>query len=220
MTLFVHDLQAFLQVPDTEMDTILAISPEQPFRLELWRRLAMSIGDSDVDLFHFLEEGVPLGVEGPLPPSAAFPLREATLVGESEQAPLLHCIDSWKSATDDPSTVQHLLDVELAQGWISVVEGGINELQRDFKSTAVGKLGLVTVPGRAPRLVVDSSVSGVRSNAAAEPHDAANGQGCFQSFPKIDGSRREGCFDIGHFKSTSQNQACVQGQRAPVFLFW
>ena len=34
-----------------------------------------------------------------------------------------------------------------------------------IRSTAVGKLGVVLAEGRPPRLVVDSSVSGVTSNA-------------------------------------------------------
>ena len=48
--------------------------------------------------------------------------------------------------------------------WILEIPGGDAELRSRYKHTAVGKLGVVLAPGRPPRLVVDSSVSGVTSN--------------------------------------------------------
>ena len=60
--------------------------------------------------------------------------------------------------------MESLLQGEVDAGWIREVPGGDAELRRLYQYTAVGKLGLVLAPGRPPRLVVDSSVSGVTSN--------------------------------------------------------
>ena len=80
---------------------------------------------------------------------------------DTADIPLQHCESSWKSASDHSEIVDELLLEELAQGWIAVVPGGDDELRREFPVSAVGKLGVVLAEGRPPRLVVDSSVSGV-----------------------------------------------------------
>ena len=51
--------------------------------------------------------------------------------------------------------------------------GGDAELSHRYRHTAVGKLGVVVSPDRPPRLVVDSSVSGVTSNTHL-PNKAPN----------------------------------------------
>ena len=51
------------------------------------------------------------------------------------------------------------LDEEIKKGRIAEVPGGMAALKHQCSSCAVGKLGLVQLPGRSPRLVVDSSVS-------------------------------------------------------------
>ena len=53
------------------------------------------------------------------------------------------------------------------------VPGGDAALRKQYQRTAVGKLGVVVSPDRPPRLVVDSSVSGVTSNTCL-PNQAPN----------------------------------------------
>ena len=61
------------------------------------------------------------------------------------------------------------------------VPGGLSALKRQYSRSAVGKLGLVKAPDRDPRLVVDSSVSGVTAHTHL-PNKSAN--------PTITGLRR------------------------------
>ena len=84
-----------------------------------------------------------------------------------------HCESAWKSAIDNADIVDSLLASELQAGWIREIPGGDEELRSLYKHTAVGKLGVVLAPGCPPRLVVDSSVSGVTSNTQL-PNRSAN----------------------------------------------
>ena len=95
----------------------------------------------------------------PLPLS--WPQQPSTI---SDDQDLVLCESSWKSALDQPDLVWPLLDEECAAGFIEKVPGGLSQLQREHEHVAVGKLGLVTAENRAPRLVVDSTVSGVTPN--------------------------------------------------------
>ncbi len=56
-----------------------------------------------------------------------------------------------------------MLQAEIESGWIKEVIGGEDALRQQFPQVAIGKLNLVIAQG-TPRLVVDSSVSGVTSN--------------------------------------------------------
>ena len=105
---------------------------------------------------------------GPLakPQEQAAHVREPTI-------PLQHCDSAWKSALDHADLVDDLLAKELDEGWIRPVPGGDAELLSRYRHTAVGKLGVVISPDRPPRLVVDSSVSGLTSNTHL-PNKAPN----------------------------------------------
>ena len=115
-----------------------------------------------MDFFRLLHAGVPLGVGSPIPPCKVLfppdPADETIIL-------LQHCDSAWKSALDHAELVDDLLATELLEGWIRPVPGGDAELKRRYNHTAVGKLGVVVASDRTPRLVVDSSVSGVTSNA-------------------------------------------------------
>ena len=156
---FLSDLRSFLGVSDdATWSLLLQVQPGQPFRLELWHRLCLACSDPDTEYFDLLREGVPLGISSPIPACKVM-----TPPGPPDAAniPLQHCESSWKSAIDHSEIVDELLLEELAQGWIATVPGGDDELRREFPVSAVGKLGVVLAEGRPPRLVVDSSVSGV-----------------------------------------------------------
>ena len=156
---FLSDLRCFLGISDdATWAQLLRVQPGQPFRLELWHRLCLACSDPDTEYFDLLREGVPLGISSPIP---ACKVMAPPGPPDDADIPLQHCESSWKSAIDHSEIVDELLLEELAQGWIAIVPGGDDELRREFPFSAVGKLGVVLAEGRPPRLVVDSSVSGV-----------------------------------------------------------
>ena len=118
-----------------------------------------------IDLFrpgcrsvHGLALGGSIGSQQPIPVCPVLPPPEH----HSEPVvPLQHCESAWKSALDHADTVDMLLASELAEGWIEEIPGGDAQLRQDYPATAVGKLGVVISSDRPPRLVVDSSISGV-----------------------------------------------------------
>ncbi|CAE7452587.1 unnamed protein product, partial [Symbiodinium necroappetens] len=186
---FLSDLRSFLGVTDdAAWRHLLRVQSGQPFRLELWHRLCVACADPDTEYFDLLREGVPLGISSPIPPCKVMappgPPDSATI-------PLQHCESSWKSAIDHSETVDELLLEELAQGWIAIVPGGDDELRREYSVSAVGKLGVVLAEGRPPRLVVDSSVSGVTCHTAL-PNRSCNPTltDVFSSMPLSDSLER------------------------------
>ena len=161
---FLSDLRGFLGVPDDDAwQQLISVQPGQPFRLGLWQSLSTICADPDSAYFDTLREGVPLGISSPIP---ACKVKAPPAPPDSATIPLQHCESSWKSAIDHSDIVDDLLQEELAQGWIAIVPGGDEELRRKYSVSAVGKLGVVLSEGRPPRLVVDSSVSGVTCHTA------------------------------------------------------
>ena len=168
---FLSDLRAFLRVEREDIwQRLLHVDPGQPFRLNLWHCLSVLTRDPDMDFFKLLHEGVPLGVGTPIPVCKVLFPPDAP---SESVLPQQHYDSAWKSALDHADLVDELLDTELREGWIRPVPGGDSELRRAYTHTAVGKLGVVVSPDRPPRLVVDSSISGVTSNTAL-PNKAPN----------------------------------------------
>ena len=153
---FLDDLCDFCEVPSQDRQAFLAIEPGQPFRLNVLEKLLRVCDDSEAELCSSLREGVRLGVDFDIPPSEHWPLRS----DEPELADLVICEGAWRSASDNPTQVRELIASELQEGWIEEYSS-LSEIQSKFTSVAVGKLGLVVAEGRSPRLVVDSSISGV-----------------------------------------------------------
>ncbi len=122
--------------------------------LKLW-------GDTDVDLIPQLKQGVRLGVNQTLVPSPIWPLRDADQVADQ---PLSMQTGQWSGADENPQIVSDLLQEEVESGWIEEITRGEDALRKQFPQVAIGKLNLVIAPGRSPRLVVDSPVSGVTAN--------------------------------------------------------
>ena len=160
---FLMDVREFLDVPDHIWDPALQVAPGQPFRLELWRLLLREMNDPDIAFLDELQSGVRLGVNNDIPASPLWPLQQSTISDDQE---LLQCESSWKSALDQPEVVWQLLQDEIDAGFIERVPGGLAQLQQEHEHTAVGKLGLVCAEHRPPRLVVDSTISGVTQNTS------------------------------------------------------
>ena len=158
---FLSDLRAFLCVKnDDTWAKLMHVDPGQPFRLNLWHCLSVLTRDPDMDFFRLF----------PIPPcKVLFPPDPPT----ESVLPLQHCDSAWKSALDHADLVDDLLAAELQEGWVRPVPGGDAALRKQYQHTAVGKLGVVVSPDRPPRLVVDSSVSGVTSNTCL-PNKAPN----------------------------------------------
>lgn len=155
--------------------TALHMAPQQhdllvALRLRLWYRLAKFLGDPDADFLLQLGNGVLLGVNQPLTPSPGWPVYSGTIPAEVS---LQDCLDSWKSAQDHPDIVRDLVQEEVDAGFIAHVPGGVPQFKQMYTKTAktaIGKLGVVLTPGRAPRLVVDSSISNVTANTVLPNH--------------------------------------------------
>ena len=161
---YLQDLLQALDDPLTlDQTDPLEVVPGQPFRLSLWERIANLCNDPDVKFFELLQVGVPLGVNSRLDPAPCWPFQDGQV---DEPVPLQACESSWKSARDHPAMVQELIADEVRQGFITLIPGGVKELQSRYDKIAVGKLGLVLADGRSPRLVVDSSISMVTTNTA------------------------------------------------------
>ena len=76
----------------------------------------------------------------------------------SEQ-PLLLCEENWKGARDNPETLAALVQEELANDWLEEVP--LEEARKRWQDIAIGKMNVVLVPDKNPRLIVDETVSGV-----------------------------------------------------------
>ena len=57
---YIADLVKWLGLYD-HADDVLVVTPGQPFRLKLWKHLALAMHDPDVQLLDTLQVGVPLG---------------------------------------------------------------------------------------------------------------------------------------------------------------
>ena len=158
---FLQDLCEFCGVNAQQSSAFLSVSEGQPFRLRVLERLLELSKDPEVAICPLLEEGVRLGVGCAIPPSCHWPQSFA----EEPDIDLTICEGSWASAASHPQQVGELLEAELDAGWIQEYSS-LQAIEEAFPLVACGKLGLVLAEGRSPRLVVDSSISGVTQSCA------------------------------------------------------
>lgn len=137
------------------------IPDNQHLTLHILNSLSKLIGDPDKELFPLLIQGVPTGFKHDIPPSFATVDRDEDDMHE----PLSVHMSSRKSAHDDESITDELVQLELDKGWIEPFQGTLTEFQDHFpEGISIGKLGVATSPTRPPRLVVDSTVCGLNKN--------------------------------------------------------
>ena len=75
---------------------------------------------------------------------------------------------NWSSAEQSPELVGQLIQTEIEDGYVTHIPGGLQEIKARWGTrVAVGRLAVATHPTRNPRLVLDSSVCGVNTAAAA-----------------------------------------------------
>ena len=138
-----------------------SIPPDQQLCLHILQQLCLVMHDPDVSLFPYLIAGVPLGIDEEIQSSHCFPSNPPDTPYDPPLLSIHHT--NWQSAEDDPETVQELIDKEIEAGWVSQFHGTMEEAQAFFEhGLAVGKLGLALSDSRPPRLVLDSTICGVK----------------------------------------------------------
>ena len=172
------------------------IPADQPMCLFILEALCKIMDDPDKSIFGYLQSGVPIGRDVSIQPSTCFPLKSPT--EESNETPLTVRLCNWQSAESDPTTVQDLIDKEVAAGWLDVIHGGLAEAQSLYpKGIAIGKLGLALSDSRPARLVMDSSICGVNAQCCITEHATLPGAvDVLRCYPLRNSQEPLDCFSI------------------------
>ena len=154
---FKDDLERFLVSHGQQPDW--TIRDHQPIHLRILLSLQRIMHDFDFTLLPSLLEGVRTGFSTAIPPSGIFPQKEPTDV---DSEPLSAHLSNWQSADEDLPLTRELVQEEIDQGWVFAYPGSLEDAQQEYPAgVVIGKLGVARADGRAPRLVVDSSVCGL-----------------------------------------------------------
>ena len=128
----------------------------QPYCLHALQCLSECLGDRDRALRHCLLQGVPTGYDGDIPPSNVF----LPALPSEDRTELAVCFGNWNGVEDFPALLQSLVQEEMDKGYLGEVASLAYAQQRCTDRVAVGRMNVVQAPGKAPRLLVDSSVCG------------------------------------------------------------
>ena len=132
------------------------VSVGQPYSLSALEAVASFISDKDVSLWPCLHDGVPTGYRRNIPLSGVLIPLESN---DFDPPPLQHCTGNWSEAEKDPDLFRELIEQEVAAGFLEEV-GSLETAQSRWPNlTAVGKCNIVKHPTKAPRLIMDSSIS-------------------------------------------------------------
>ena len=143
--------------------------------------------DPDTDLFACLQEGAPTGFFKDIPRSGVFiPVQDESVASEQ---PLLLCEENWKGARDNPETLAALVQEELANDWLEEVP--LEEARKRWQDIAIGKMNVVLVPDKNPRLIVDETVSGVNPGCMIPERYNLPGLGDLQAGYPLRGQQSE-----------------------------
>ncbi|CAE7469933.1 unnamed protein product, partial [Symbiodinium necroappetens] len=134
-----------------------SVKPHQPYALQALRQLSEVLDDPDSSLFPTLLEGAPSGYFQDIPPSRVFIPLGSDSAPPTDQ--LVVHNSNWKGARDNPEVLESLIQEELANDYIEEVS--LEEARCRWEHVAVGKLNVVIVPDKNPRLTVDETISGV-----------------------------------------------------------
>ena len=102
-----------------------------------------------------------MGYDGDIPPSNVF----LPALPNEDRTELAVCFGNW----DSPALLQSLVQEEMDKGYLEEVESLAHAQQRWGDRVAVGRMNVVQAPGKAPRLIVDSSVCGTNGACCPSP---------------------------------------------------
>ena len=151
----------------------------QPYCLHALAAFGAVVGDKDVALWPALLRGVPTGFDNGIPASNVFAPRCVPPSDEDLQI----CFGNWGGAEAEPALLADLVQKELAAGYIEEVSSLADAQERWGDKLAVGRMNVVKVEGRKPRLVVDSSVCNTNSACVAKAYSLHSLQSVRHSFP-------------------------------------
>ena len=118
-------------------------------------------GYKDIALWPALQAGVPTGVSNDIVPSNCFiPIETGAESVDSYEFQV--CAGNWPGAVANPELLSTMVQAELDAGYVEEV-ASLCEAKARWPQVAVGKVNIITAPGRKPRLIMDPSVSGVNA---------------------------------------------------------
>lgn len=142
------------------------IAPGQPFALDILEALLVLCNDGDSALPGTLRQGVPTGVDVAIEPCSVYAPEDRECKLQVCEDDIRICMENWRSAEDNVERVAELLEAEINQGWVERWKGSLLDAHKVWGDrVAVGKLALISVPGKDDRLVGDSSAPGVSGRA-------------------------------------------------------
>ena len=176
------------------MDPSFEVRSDQPFRLHAFHTLAQLAMDPDARLLKTLVDGVDLGIHKSIEPSGTWPLKQETQEPGSNQ--FFSFDNNCKSADTDEETLGKLIQKEIDGGFVSELPSMEAATALFGDLFAIGKLGIATQQADKPRLVLDSTISGLNpasNKAVLEKY----------SYPKLS--------DLQHsFPSSTKNKYSVE----------
>ena len=145
----------------SDVDISFDIPEGQPFRLNALRRLALIMDDPDADLIPHLIAGVDLGVTSLIPSSHTWPAKNPQSMDTTQEPDFQVFSENWHSAETDASTLQNLIQKEIEDGFVQEI-GSLEQAKDIFGDfLAIGKLGIASQQPDKPKLVLDSTISGL-----------------------------------------------------------
>ncbi len=150
------------------LDPSFQVPVDQPFRLYAFYALAQLALDPDAKLLHTLVDGVDLGIDQCIEPSGTWPLKQEIQDPGSNE--FFSFEDNWKSAEADEETLEKLIQKEIDDGFVSELPSMEAATALFGNLFAIGKLGIASQQPDKPRLVSDSTISGLNpaSNKAIQ----------------------------------------------------
>ena len=144
---------------ENQLDISFETPPDQPFRLFALEALAKLAGDPDANFVATLVDGVDLGVSQEIQPSGVWPLKQDEQdVGDNH---FQSFTSNWASAETDDETLEKLIQKEIADGFVVELPSLAYAKEQFGDLFAIGKLGIATQQVDKPRLVLDSTISGL-----------------------------------------------------------
>ena len=159
---FTHQMQKDLDeifrnfFAEKELDVSFEIPPDQPFRLFALQALAKLAGDPDANFVATLVDG---GVSQAIQPSGVWPLKQNEQdIGDNH---FQSFTSNWASAETDDETLEKLIQKEISDGFVVELPSLAYAKEQFGDLLAIGKLGIATQQADKPRLVLDSTISGL-----------------------------------------------------------